>query len=37
MIDLIEKNENLKSEISSFALNKKKHKNINKGQNMQCC
>jgi len=37
MIDLIEKDDNLKSEISSFALNKKKHKNINNGQNMQCC
>ena len=35
MIDLIEKDDNLKSEISSFALNKKSH--INAGQKMQCC
>ena len=35
MIDLMEKDDNLKSEISSFALNKKTH--INKDQNMQCC
>ena len=35
MIDLIEKDDNLKSEISSFALNKKSH--INEGQKMQCC